>query len=171
MLRVTAIIAGMADEETVGTEVEVVDVVDAARVDVEVVARIDVSSAQFMQWALQAICGLNMSAAANLGGQTMRLYTSDPGTSGANFDATVGAVAVSWNGGVSGGGNVIAQISSSPCTFNITAGGTVREFKWYGIFNGNGVFLYGKPLSSPITISAGQTATISVTAVMSYDIN
>ena len=134
--------------------------------------RVNLAAANFMTFALSAICGSNQSAVANLGGQQIQLHTGAPGTTGANpADGQTGRPLVAkqnlvW-GPPSGGGAAIATVSATAIVFNNCPAGT---YSHYGVYNGSGTFLYGKPLSAPVTIPAGATGTITVTASHTYDL-
>lgn len=159
----------MADEEKTSEEVQIIEEFLA---DAEL--RVGVSSNEFMGLAVRAICGQNVTAAASLGGQRMKLHTGDPGLTGANpaggsYAAAPISQAVTWSTVPTTSVGGLAVITGTVPAFSVPA--ATETYSHYGIYNGNGVFLYGKQLSSTITVSAGQTATITVTAQMTYDIN
>lgn len=126
---------------------------------------------QFMQWAAQAICGQNVTSTAALGSQTMKLHSvSLADTVSAANAQTAASTALTWGAPAPTGGGQV-KITASPVSFTVTAGGTAINLTHYGIYNGSGVFLYGKPLSSTLNIPAGQTASIQVIAEMTYEID
>lgn len=138
--------------------------VDAAEARAE--SRANLASTTFATYALSAICGSNQSAAANLGGQTLGLHSGAPGTTGANAVGSVTRQALTW-GIPTGGGATVATVNATAVNFTNVPAGT---YSHYGVYNGSGTFLYGKPLSAAITIPVGATGTITVTASHTYDL-
>lgn len=131
--------------------------------------RINLAAVNFMTQALSAICGGNQTANTALGGQTLGLHTGAPGITGANAAPNSGATAykpLTW-GTPTGGGGAIATVSATAVVFNNVPAGT---YSHYGVYNGSGTFLYGKPLSATVTIPTGATGTITVTPSHTYDL-
>lgn len=134
--------------------------------------RINLAAVNFMTQALSAICGGNQTANTALGGQQIQLHIGAPGVSGADpADGQSGRPLVAkqnltW-GTPTGGGAAIATVSATPVVFNNCPAG---RYTHYGVYNGAGTFLYGKPLSAVVDIPTGATGTITVTASHTYDL-
>lgn len=124
------------------------------------------ASAAFMRAALEAICGKAPSTA--LTAQWLQLHSATPGNTGAS-PTGVARQQLVW-GAASGGDTVVASISATALTFSNVPPGTYSHYGLWTAVTG-GTFLYGKPLSTPVTIPAGATGTITVTASHTYDIN
>lgn len=159
----------LSGEETTAEEetVEATETVDAEGGPGE--SRLNLASTNFGIAALSAICGTNQSATTALGGQTLGLHSGPPGVNGANAHPNTGNTtrkAISW-GTPTGGGAAEATVSAAPIEFKDVPTGT---YSHYGVYNGNGQFLYGKALSSTVTVPASATGTITVTPRHNYDL-
>ncbi len=150
-----AIIDGMANKDATPEET----------VEAGVEGRANLSTGEYMTAVLTYITGGTPTAGAVAGPQVMAIYTANPGTTGTGGIPATGRPTVAWNVAASTG--VAAISASGTATFTNVPPGT---YQWYGVFNAAGAFLYGKSMPT-VTVPAGATGTVNVTATHTYDIN
>lgn len=97
-------------------------------------------------------------------GADLSLHSADPGTNGANELAGGGYARKTtvWGGAVITGGNAV--ITGSTQRFDVEANDSAQ---WYGVWSG-ATFLYGRPLTPGVTISAAGNGQVDVTPTYTY---
>lgn len=113
-----------------------------------------------------------VSTLTTLAGQQVSLHKGDPGDAGAN-ELTAGAgVAdykrqdVTWTAATGGAGDAVATITvAAPgLTFNIAAADVGATITHFGVWHkATSKFLYGKPLSTTVTLGAPGKVTVTPT--------
>ena len=112
------------------------------------------------------IGGLAANAGGNtltaLTGQTVRLHTADPGSTGINEVIAAGsgyaAKPVTWQPAEVEAGTDRGKITGDPITFDVPAG----DIKFYSVWAG-ATYLYGKALNPAVNLSAPGKVTITPT--------
>ena len=112
------------------------------------------------------IGGLAANAGGNtltaLTGQTVRLHTGDPGSTGANEVVAAGSgyapKPVTWQPAAVEPGTGRGKITGDPITFDVPAG----NIAFYSVWQGS-TYLYGKALNPAVTLSAAGKVTITPT--------
>jgi hypothetical protein len=106
------------------------------------------------------------AATTLLAGQWISLHNADPGATGANEISTgTGRQKVTWGAAASDNSSTppLGKITGNELTFSIT--GTNTTVSHYGVWSAvtAGTFLYGKPLSTSVTLTAAGTVKITPT--------
>lgn len=105
----------------------------------------------------RAVCNLITGT-----GNTIKLHTADPGTTGTGAIATTPATAnTTWATAVDGTGTYTGWAAStgSPVTFQVPANTTVSH---YSIWSG-ATFLRGEALDASITVNANGPVNVDIT--------
>ncbi|MGB3707586.1 hypothetical protein [Gordonia sp. (in: high G+C Gram-positive bacteria)] len=101
-------------------------------------------------------------------GNTIKLHSADPGTTGASAIATTPASGnTTWAAAVDGSGGDAGKASAtgSKVTLQVPASTTVTH---YGIYNG-ATFLRGEALDASITVNATGPVSVDVTPRSTYE--
>lgn len=103
------------------------------------------------------------AATALLANQWVSLHRDDPGTTGAN-DIGTGRQKIIWAAAAADNSQSpsLGKITGNELTFPITGSTTVSHYGVWSAVTG-GTFLYGKPLSTSVTVNAGAALKITPT--------